>query len=95
MQYLIIAYDNENALDKRMEARAAHLKSTQELMKSGKIITACALIEEEQMVGSTLITNFDSNDEFEAWLAAEPYVQNDVWNMDEIQIVDVKVMPKE
>ena len=95
MQYLVIAYDYENALDKRMEARAAHVKATQSLMKSGKIISACAMIEEDKMVGSTVITNFDTEEEFEAWLSNEPYVKGNVWNLEEIQIVDVKVMPKE
>ncbi|MFA7570517.1 MAG: YciI family protein [Sulfurimonadaceae bacterium] len=95
MQYLVIAYDYEDALERRMEARPAHVKATQSLMKSGKIITACAMIEEEKMVGSTVITNFDTEEEFEAWLSNEPYVKGNVWNMEEIQIVDVKVMPKE
>ncbi|WP_419769081.1 MAG: YciI family protein [Candidatus Marinarcus sp.] len=95
MQYLVIAYDYENALDKRMAARAAHVKATQKLMKEGKIITACAMIEEEKMIGSTVITNFDTESEFETWLSNEPYVKGNVWNMEEIQIVDVKVMPKD
>ncbi len=48
MQHLVIAYDYENVLDKRMAAREEHVKATQALMKSGKIITACALIEDEK-----------------------------------------------
>ena len=94
MQYLVIAYDNENSLDKRMEARAAHVEGTQKLMAEGKIVTACAMIEEEQMVGSTVITNFENDEELNEWLDNEPYVKGGVWNMDEIQIVPVKVMPK-
>ena len=94
MQYLVIAYDNENSLDKRMEARPADVEATQKLMAEGKIITACAMIEEEQMVGSTVITNFENDDELNDWLESEPYVKAGVWNMDEIQIVPVKVMPK-
>jgi uncharacterized protein YciI len=94
MQYLVIAYDNDNALERRMEARPAHIKATQALMKSGKIITACAMIEEEKMVGSTVITNFDTEEEFEAWLSNEPYVKGNVWNMDEIQIVMLRSCQK-
>jgi len=94
MQYLVIAYDNENSLDKRMEARAAHVEGTQKLMAEGKIVTACAMIEEEQMVGSTVVTNFENDEELNEWLDNEPYVKGGVWNMDEIQIVPVKVMPK-
>ncbi len=94
MQYLVIAYDNEGALDKRMEARPAHVEATQKLMAEGKIVSACALIEEDMMVGSSVVTNFASEDEFEAWLENEPYVKGGVWDMEEIQIVPIKVMPK-
>ncbi|XPV69209.1 MAG: YciI family protein [Halarcobacter sp.] len=94
MQYLVIAYDNEGALEKRMENRAEHLKGTQKLMAEGKIISACALIEDEKMVGSSVLTSFESDDAFDSWLSNEPYVTGGVWNMDEIQIVPVNVMPK-
>ncbi len=94
MQYLVIAYDNENALDKRMEARPAHVEATQKLMAESKIVSACALIEEDVMVGSSVVTNFDSEDAFNDWLENEPYVKGGVWDMEEIQIVPIKVMPK-
>lgn len=94
MQYLVIAYDNEGALDKRMEARPAHVEATQKLMAEGKIISACALIEEDMMVGSSVVTSFESDEAFNEWLENEPYAKGGVWNMDEIQIVPVKVMPK-
>jgi uncharacterized protein YciI len=62
-------------------------------MAEGKIISACALIEEEKMVGSSVLTNFEDDNEFDEWLENEPYVTGGVWNMDEIQVVPVKVMP--
>lgn len=95
MQYLIIAYDYENALDKRMENRPAHVKSTQQLMKEGKIISACALLDNDKMVGSSVLTNFSSEEEFDLWLENEPYVKGKVWNLDEIQIVPAKPMPRD
>jgi uncharacterized protein YciI len=94
MQYLVIAYDYENVLDKRMDARPQHVAATQNLMKEGKIISACALLEDEKMVGSSVVTNFESEDEFDAWLENEPYAKSGVWDMENIQIVPVKVMPK-
>lgn len=94
MQYLVIAYDYDNALDKRMEARPAHVEATQALMAEGKIVSACAMVEEDKMVGSSVVTNFDSDEEFNEWLENEPYVKGGVWNLEEIQIVPVKVMPK-
>lgn len=94
MQYLIIAYDYEDALKKRMEARPEHVEGTQKLMAEGKIVSACALIEDDKMVGSSVVTNFENEDEFDEWLVNEPYVKNGVWNMEEIQVVPIKVMPK-
>ncbi|AXX88028.1 YciI domain-containing protein [Malaciobacter marinus] len=95
MQYLIIAYDNDNSLDKRLEAREAHVEGAKKLMAEGKIIEAGALIEEDQMVGSTLFVDFENDDELNEWLESEPYVTNNVWNMDEFQIVPVKLLPKD
>ncbi|WP_428026070.1 YciI family protein [Arcobacter sp.] len=94
MQYLVIAYDNENVLDKRMASRPAHVKATQQLMAEGKIVSACALIEDDIMVGSSVLTNFETEDEFNEWLENEPYVKGGVWDMEEIQIVPIKIMPK-
>ncbi len=95
MQYLVIAYDNEGALDKRLEVRDAHVEGAKKLMKEGKIVQAGALIEDEKMVGSTLMIDFETEDEINEWLENEPYVQNGVWNMEEFQIVPVKLLPKD
>ncbi|APW66450.1 hypothetical protein LPB137_11590 [Poseidonibacter parvus] len=94
MQYLVIAYDYDGVLEKRMEARPAHVEATQKLMSEGKIESACAMIEEDAMVGSTVLTNFENEDELNEWLENEPYVKGGVWNMEEIQIVPIKIMPK-
>ncbi len=93
MQYLVIAYDNEGALEKRLEVRDAHVEGAKKMIAEGKIINAGALIEEDRMVGSTLFVDFDSDDEINEWLENEPYVTNGVWNMEEFQIVPVKLLP--
>lgn len=95
MQYLIIAYDNEGALERRLEVRDAHVAGAKKLMAEGKIIDAGALIEDDVMVGSTLYVNFENDEEIDEWLTNEPYVKNNVWNMDEFQIVPIKLLPKE
>lgn len=95
MQYLVIAYDNEGALEKRLEVRDAHVEGAKKMIAEGKIIDAGALIEEEKMVGSTLYVNFENDDEINEWLENEPYVTNGVWNMDEFQIVPIKLLPKD
>lgn len=95
MQYLVIAYDNANALERRLESRDEHIEGVRKLMAEGKIINAAALMEEDVMVGSTLFIDFETDEELDAWLENEPYVKNNVWDMDEFQIVPMKVLPKE
>lgn len=94
MQYLVIAYDNDGALERRLESREAHIEGARKLMSEGKIIDAGALIEDDMMVGSTLFVNFENDEEIDEWLLNEPYVKNNVWNMDEFQMVPVKLLPK-
>ncbi len=95
MQSLIIVYDYENSLEKRMECRAEHLVGTKKLISEGKIINAGALLEDDKMIGSTLLVDFTSDEELDKWLASEPYVLGKVWDMETIQIVDVKLLPKD
>lgn len=95
MQYLVIAYDNEGALEKRLEVRSAHIEGAKKMIAAGKIISVGALVEEDKMVGSTAYVDFENDDEINEWLENEPYVTNGVWNMDEFQIVPVKLLPKD
>ncbi|MCG3706305.1 YciI family protein [Aliarcobacter butzleri] len=95
MQYLVIAYDNDGALERRLESREAHIEGARKLMSEGKIIDAGALIEDDMMVGSTLFVDFENDEEIDEWLLNEPYVKNNVWNMDEFQMVPVKLLPKQ
>ncbi|WP_323651318.1 YciI family protein [Aliarcobacter butzleri] len=94
MQYLVIAYDNDGALERRLESREAHIEGARKLMSEGKIIDAGALIEDDMMVGSTLFVDFENDEEIDEWLLNEPYVKNNVWNMDEFQMVPVELLPK-
>ena len=94
MQYLVIAYDYDDALERRLKVRDEHLKSTKELISKGNIINAGALIEDDKMVGSTLFVDFENEEELDAWLENEPYVKEKVWNYEEIQIVPVKLLPR-
>ncbi|MFA7086517.1 MAG: YciI family protein [Aliarcobacter sp.] len=94
MQFLIIAYDYDDAFERRMEAREQHVINTKKMMENGNIVSAGALIEDDKMVGSSLFVDFATDEELDLWLEDEPYVTNRVWNMDEIQIVPVKLLPK-
>ncbi len=94
MQYLVIAYDNDGALERRLESREAHIEGARKWMSECKRRNAGALVEDDMMFGSTLFVDFENDEEIDEWLLNEPYVKNNVWNMDEFQMVPVKLLPK-
>jgi uncharacterized protein YciI len=82
MQFLVIAYDgtDDGAPERRKRAREAHLKLGDELKASGNLLMAAAILDDQgNMIGSTLITEFKSRAELDAWLRREPYVTGEVW----------------
>lgn len=82
MQFIITAYDGkgEDALDRRMAARGEHLANIEKLCAEQHVISAGGLTNEEgKPMGSYLVMEFASREEFDAYLAAEPYVQQKVW----------------
>lgn len=90
MQFLIKAYDGPNMLEKRMEVRPIHLEGMSRL--SEHIICAGGLLDDEgKMKGSALIMDFDSRGELDAYLAAEPYVLENVWQKIEVEPMNVVI----
>ena len=90
MQFLIKAYDGPNMLEKRMEVRPRHLEGMSRLREH--IICAGGLLDEEgKMKGSALIMDFDSRNDLDAYLAAEPYVLEKVWEKIEVESMDVVI----
>lgn len=89
MQYLLIAQDHNDAgaLERRMEARPAHLALGDELVTKGQLLYATAILNEEgKMVGSMEVLDLESMDAVEQYLDSEPYVTAKVWNRDAIDI---------
>jgi uncharacterized protein len=88
MHFFVLAYDgsDEKALERRMAAREAHLKSANELYNNGQWLYAAALLNEDgKMIGSTIICDFSSRKELEEeWLKNEPYILGNVWKKIEI-----------
>jgi uncharacterized protein YciI len=71
MRYALICLDKPNALQTRVDNRAAHLeylKTTGVVEQAGPFIDAAG-----QMCGSLLILGLGSKAEAEAWAAADPY----------------------
>lgn len=89
MQYQITAFDgtDEQAGERRLAARPAHLAEAAILKEAGKIIAGGAILDDDgNMIGSTLYVDFDTPDELDAWLTNDPYVKGEVWE-------DINIMP--
>jgi uncharacterized protein YciI len=73
MRYALICLDKPNALQTRVENRAAHLAYIQDtgvVEQAGPFIDAAG-----QMCGSLLILGVGSKAEAEAWAANDPYAK--------------------
>lgn len=86
MLYAIIGEDVDNSLEKRMEARPAHLERLQSLQDQGRLITAGpnpAIDSEDPgpagFSGSLIIAEFASLDAAQAWADEDPYVKTGVY----------------
>lgn len=94
MQFMVTAYDgkDENALERRLSVRDAHLKGAKQLKEAGHLIAGGAILDEaEQMIGSTMFVDFDSKAELDQWLASDPYVTGMVWQDISVQQIRLAV----
>ena len=90
MQFMIKALDGKDKLAKRMEVRPRHLEGMKKL--GSHIICAGGLLDDEgKMKGSVLILDFPSRTELDAYLAAEPYVVEQVWEKIEVETLNVVI----
>ena len=92
MPYIIMAHDHKDALPRRMESRQAHMDALAPLKAEGKVLYAAAIINDNgDMAGSMIVVDFPSRAEVDAYVAAEPYVKNNVWG--DIKITQCKPAP--
>ncbi len=87
MWYAIIAEDTPNSLEKRMQARPAHLARLTALQASGQLLLAGPFpaIDSNDpgpagFSGSLIVAEFDSLDAAQAWADADPYIAAGVYN---------------
>lgn len=93
MQFLIIGRDgtDEKAKERRSAAREAHIKLGDKLVASGNMWYGAALWNDNnEMIGSMLLMDFPSKEEFQEWLDKEPYVTEKVWESVEILRCNVR-----
>ena len=93
MQFIVIAYDDtdESALERRLAAREAHLKSAREMYDHGKWLYAAGILNDDgKMIGSMIVRDFPSRHALEEqWLEREPYLTGNVWKRIEVSRVQV------
>ena len=91
MQFLVTAMDGANMLEKRMEVRPRHLEGIANLGKH--VVVAGGLLDEEgKTKGSSLVLDFDSREELDAYLASEPYVKEHVWETVTVEVMNVVIL---
>lgn len=86
MLYAIIAADIDNSLERRQQARPAHLQRLQQLMDEGRLILAGPhpRIDSDDpgpagFSGSLVVAEFPSLEDARRWADADPYVQAGVY----------------
>jgi uncharacterized protein YciI len=86
MWYAIISEDVDNSLDKRLQARPAHLERLQQLKDDGRLFVAGPhpAIDsldpgEAGFSGSLVIAEFDSLVDAQHWADADPYMDAGVY----------------
>jgi uncharacterized protein YciI len=87
-QYLVTAYDytDVDALQRRMNVRPHHLDGAKELKDSGNFVIGGAMLNDEgKMIGSTMILQFETEEELQTWQQNEPYITQKVWESYDIK----------
>jgi uncharacterized protein YciI len=82
MQFIIIGLDgtDEQAPERRLKVRQAHIDVGEELRRSGNMWYGAALLHDDgSMKGSMILVDFPSEKELNEWLEKEPYMVGNVW----------------
>jgi uncharacterized protein YciI len=94
MDFLVIVYDftDSEALNRRMAVREAHLVKAREAKQAGKLIAGGAILDDSgKMIGSSMFARFDTREELDAHIAADPYVTGKVWDKIEVKTVRLAI----
>ena len=87
MYYAILSEDLPNSLERRLQARPAHLERLEVLLAQGRLLVAGphpAIDAEDPgeagFSGSLVIAEFESLEAAEAWAGEDPYVTAGVYD---------------
>lgn len=94
-QYLVTGYDytDEGAFDRRMNVRPHHIDNLKVLKEKGNYLIGGAMVDDQgKMIGSTMIMQFETEEELEAWKQGEPYITQKIWESVDIKPFKVAVV---
>jgi uncharacterized protein len=94
MQYVVLGYDakDADALNRRMSVRENHLQLAIENHNKGILLFAAGLLnDQDQMIGSNMIMEFESKTDLDIYLKNEPYIKGNVW--EKVKVFPAKVAP--
>ena len=95
MHFMVLGYDgkDEQALERRMAVREAHLNLFRKNFEKGIFIYGAGIQnDQDKLIGSMIVCDFPSKENLQKeWLDNEPYVTGNVWQ--EIKISNVLVPP--
>lgn len=94
MQFSIMAYDYEDddAINRRLAQRQAHIDGIESMVKQGRFLSGGAILNDDgKMIGSSVHVEFPNRDEMEQWISQDPYVTGKVW--EKIEINEIKLVP--
>ena len=87
MLFSIVANDVEGSLEKRLQARPAHLERLKQLLDAGRLVLAGPnpAVEAGEpggagFTGSLIVAEFESLAEARAWADADPYIAAGVYD---------------
>lgn len=86
-QYLVLGRDgkDEQALERRMGQRPQHFEGARKLKSQNNFIVGGAMLDDnDKMIGSAMIVQFETTDDLNEWLAEEPYINGKVWDSYEV-----------
>ena len=92
--FVVSCTDQEGTVEKRLAIRPQHLARLQKLNDEGRLIVAGAMPKDPSnpqagFYGSTIIVDFDSREDLDTWLEAEPFLKEGVYAQ-----IDVKPFNK-
>jgi len=83
MQFIVTAYDfeDEDAINRRLSSREAHLVGIEKMVKEGTFLSGGAILNKDgKMIGSSAHVEFSDRFKVDAWIKQDPYSTGRVWD---------------